>query len=231
MIPPPTLVSGYDVGRASSVVYEDLRRQIVAMTLPPGTTIDRAALGERYGVSQSPVREAIQRLEQDGLVKAFPQSRTVVTRIDVSRVAEEHFHRMSVECEVVRRLAERGDVTVLTSARGLLRTQEALVGDVGQIDLFRQLDDAFHEHLFHAVGQIGLHRHIRSRSGQMARLRTLDLPSDGKMRAVFQAHHQVVEAIGSGDPFAASETMRRHLSGTIDRLADMRAESPNFFHG
>jgi len=64
----------------------------------------------------------------------------------------------------------------------------------------------------------------------MARLRTLDLPSDGKMRAVFRAHYEIVEAVAAGHPFEASEIMRRHLSGTIDRLADMRTESPHFFH-
>jgi DNA-binding GntR family transcriptional regulator len=64
----------------------------------------------------------------------------------------------------------------------------------------------------------------------MARLRTLDLPSDGKMRAVFQAHLEIVEAIETTDPLAASALMRRHLSGTIDRLDDIRAETPHFFH-
>lgn len=229
MIAGRTIELGYDVGRASSAIYENLRQQIVAMTMPPDATIDRAALCQRYGVSQSPVREAIQRLEQDGLVKAFPQSRTVVTRIDPSRIGEEHFHRVAVECEVVRRLARHGDPAILTPANGLLRTQEALVGEVNQIDLFRQLDDAFHEHLFNAVGQLRLHRHIRSRSGQMARVRTLDLPSDGKMRAVFVGHAEVMEAIKAADAAKAGAAMRRHLSGTIDRLDDIRAEHPHFF--
>ncbi|GAB5376754.1 MAG: hypothetical protein AcusKO_32160 [Acuticoccus sp.] len=135
-------------GPASHRVYEDLRYRIVALAVPPDTTLDRAQIAARFGVSQSPVRDALRQLEQDGLVKAFPQSRTVVTRIDLARIREEHFLRMAAECEVVRTLARQGGKAALTTARGLLRMQDALVGDVEQIDLFRQLDDAFHECLF-----------------------------------------------------------------------------------
>lgn len=215
--------------RASTGVYEDIRRRIIDMALPPDTTLDRSELATQYNVSPGPIREAIRALEQDGLVRSYPQSRTVVTRIDPERIAEDHFHRVAVECEVVWRLAARADPAALTTARGLLRTQEALVGDVSQIELFRQQDDAFHESLFRSVGLISLHGHIRSRSGQLARVRTLDLPSNGKMRAVFNAHMEILAAIDAGDPTAASDAMRRHLSGTIERLDAIRAEHPHFF--
>ena len=216
-------------GRAWNGVYEDLRQQIIDLTLQPDATLDRTEMAERYGVSQSPVREAIRKLEQDGLVRAYPQSRTVVTRIDLSRIAEEHFHRVAVECEVVWRLARERDPALLVTARGLLRSQEALVGDVGQIALFRQLDDAFHESLFSGVQQLGLFRHIRSRSGQLARVRTLDLPSDGKMRGVLDGHLRVLDALERGDGAEATEAMRSHLSGTIERIGQIRKERPEFF--
>lgn len=216
-------------GPASHRVYEDLRHQIVVMAVPPDTTLDRGQLAARFGVSQSPVRDALRQLEQDGLVKAFPQSRTVVTRIDLLRVKEEHFLRAAVECEVVRTLAGLGGEGTLTTARGLLRMQEALVGDVEQIDLFRQLDDAFHEALFEGVGQLGLYRHIRSRSGNLARVRTLDLPSDGKMRAVLDAHIEVLKAIEAGEGDAAADAMRRHLSGTVERLRALHDEHQALF--
>ncbi len=220
-----------DGGSASSKVYEDLRQHIVALTMPPDTTIDRAQMATRYGVSQQPVREALKQLEQDGLVKAFPQSRTVVTRIDLTRVREEHFLRVAAECEVARTLAGAGGAPTLTTARGLLRMQEALVGDVEQIDLFRQLDDAFHECLFEGVGQLGLYRHIRSRSGNLARVRTLDLPSDGKMRAVLDAHVDILKGIEAADTGAASDAMRQHLSGTVERLAAIFEGHQQFFGG
>ncbi len=216
-------------GSASSRLYADLRDRIVRLELPPDTTLDRSELAEHYQVSQSPVREAIMRLEQDGLVQSFPQSRTEVTRIDVSRIHEEHFLRVAVECEIVRRLAEEKPQATITKIKGLVRLQEALVNDVDQADLFKQLDEAFHEALYEGVGQINLRDHIVGRSGHMARVRTLDLPKKGKMSAVLQGHLAIVEAIAAGDAPKAAAAMRKHLSGTIERLPDLRAESPHYF--
>lgn len=214
---------------ASARIYADLRKRIVALELPPDTTLDRSELAALYQVSQSPIREAMLRLEQDGLVVSYPQSRTVVTRIDRSRIVQEHFLRVAVECEVVRRLAEHADPDSIVRLRGYLRLQEAIVEDLDQAALFKQLDDAFHEALFEAVGQAGLHSHIASRSSHLARIRTLDLPRKGKMRAVFEGHRQVLDAIEEGDAIGAANAMRRHLSGTIERVPAIVAESPHYF--
>jgi len=119
--------------------------------------------------------------------------------------------------------------TGLRVAVKVLRTDRTW--DERQIELFRQQDDAFHESFFRGLGMTGLHGHIRSRSGQLARVRTLDLPSNGKMRAVFDAHVEILAAIDAGDPTAASDAMRRHLSGTIERLGAIRAEHPHYFLG
>lgn len=214
---------------ASARLYDELRRRIVALELPPDSTLDRSEIAGSFGVSQSPVREAILRLEQEGLVVSYPQSRTVVTRIDVSRIHEEHFLRRSCECEVVRQLALTANAGVVVKAQGLLRMQAALVDDVKQADLFKQLDEAFHEALFAGADQASLHAHVTSHCGHLARVRTLDLPRRDKMRAVLDGHQAVVDAIVAGDPAAAAETMRTHLSGTMSRLPRLIQEHPDFF--
>lgn len=220
---------GHVQGPASMQLYTDLRERIVRLELPPDTTLDRSELASGYQVSQTPVREAILRLEQDGLVRSFPQSRTVVTRIDIARIREEQFLRLAVECEVVLQLAGRADAAILTKLNGLLRLQEALVDDVAQTALFKQLDEAFHEALFEGVGQVNLYRYVAARSGHMARVRTLDLPKRGKTRRVLEDHQAVVEAIAAGEGLRAAEHMRRHLSGTIERLAELHREHPAYF--
>ena len=138
---------------ASALVYEEVRNRIISLSLLPETTLVRAELAESFNVSQSPVREAIMRLEQDGLVVSYPQSRTVVTKIDVARIREEHFLRVAAECEVVRQLAEAKESAAVVKAKGIVKMQEALVGDIEQIDLFKQLDETFHAALFNGVSQ------------------------------------------------------------------------------
>lgn len=214
---------------SSARVYGEMRERIIALTLRPDTILVRSELADRFAVSQSPVREAILRLEQDGLVISYPQSRTLVTRIDPARVREEHFLRTAVECEVVRRLAEARDPEALKKARGFLKMQEALVDDMDQVDLFKQLDEAFHAALFAGVNQSNLHQHIQARCGHLARLRTLDLPSPGKTDSVLAAHRSVVDAIESGDGDLAVRTMRDHLSGSLRRMPQIIEEHLDLF--
>lgn len=214
---------------ASARVYEELRARIVALDLPPDTTLARAELAERFNVSQSPVREAIARLEQDGLVISYPQSRTVVSRIDVARIREEHFLRVAVECEVVRRLAASADPATLRKAKGFIKMQRALEDDLEQIELFKQLDEAFHEALFAGVDQTALHRHVQRRCCNLARLRSLDLPREGKIASVLEQHQAVLDAVESGDGDAAAKAMLRHLSGTLALLPKLLEEHPDLF--
>lgn len=214
---------------ASAKLYEEIRRRIVALELPPDTTLVRAELAERFNVSQSPVREAIQRLEQDGLVASYPQSRTVVTKIDIARIREEHFLRTAVECDVARQLAETGPAATVLKVKGLVKMQEALVDDIDQVQLFKQLDEAFHAALFAGVNQSSLHQHITARCGNLARLRSLDLPRVAKMASVLEGHRAVVAAIEAGDGEAAASAMRRHLSGSLERLPQIVDENPALF--
>lgn len=204
---------------ASSRVYDTLRRQITSLRLAPDTTLSRADLAETFSVSQSPVREAIQRLEQDGLVKSFPQSRTVVTRIDTDRIREEHFLRVALESQAARMLADAHDPQTITKIAGLIRLQEALLGDLEQIEMFTQLDAAFHEALFVGVGQPGLQHLMATRCGNLARLRSLDLPRPEKMASVVEGHKAVAENIEAGDADAAAAAMRNHLTGTMERIS------------
>lgn len=214
---------------ASALVYEEVRNRIISLSLLPETTLVRAELAESFNVSQSPVREAIMRLEQDGLVVSYPQSRTVVTKIDVARIREEHFLRVAAECEVVRQLAEAKESAAVVKAKGIVKMQEALVGDIEQIDLFKQLDETFHAALFNGVSQSNLHLQITARSGHLARVRTLDLPRAGKMVSVLEGHKAIIDAIQFGDGNAASMEMRQHLSGTMERLPQIIAENKTLF--
>ena len=214
---------------AATRVYLEVRREIVSLQLAPGTTLGRAEIAARFQVSQSPVREAMLLLEQDGLVVSYPQSRTLVTRIDQERISEEHFLRIALESEVVRRLATSPDDATIIKLRGFLRLQEALVGDLEQTALFKQLDDAFHEALFGGAGQPGLYRTLVAKTGHLARVRSLDLPQKGKMRAVYDGHKQIVDAIADGDAEGAAAAMRQHLSSTIDRIPQLRKAHPEYF--
>lgn len=217
-------------GSGSTVqrVYADLRRRIVNFDLAPDLTLPRQELTEAYGISQTPLREALQKLHSEGLVRIYPQSRTVVSRIDVPQIYEAHFLRVALECEVAYNLARAPDPAVMTRARSILRMQEAVAQDPGQISMFQELDEVFHDTLFSGLGRGALHRLMRERSGHLERARRLH-NAQNRVDTIIAGHLRVIEAIESADPAAATQAMRDHLGGTISHIETLRLQFPDFF--
>src|SRR6476620_9060668 len=91
--------------QAAPQVFERLRGMIISLELPPGSPLSRAALAEQFGVSSTPIRDALMRLEEEGLVEVFPQYATVVGRIDIALAQQAHFLRQALELEIVKALA------------------------------------------------------------------------------------------------------------------------------
>lgn len=211
-------------------VYADLRERIVSLELPPGTTLGRSDIAQHYGVSQTPVREALQRLEEDGLVQIFPQSKTVVSQIDVRQLYETQFLRVAIETEVVRRLALTKGGEALKHATAILRMQQTLLG-TDETAMFSDLDRTFHRTFFDAVGMVPLHLMLLRRLGHLYRCQRLELPHEGRMEAIVDAHQAIIDGIASGYAERAAEAMRQHLSGTISRVPSLRASHPDYFTG
>ncbi|SMX51054.1 GntR family transcriptional regulator [Actibacterium lipolyticum] len=214
---------------AASRVYDDLRRRIIDLEMPPDTMISRSDLTKTYSVSQTPIREALQKLERDGLIEIFPQSKTVVARIDEKQLKETHLLRVAIETEIVKRAAEECDKAVITRARTFVKMQGALAGDTTQMAMFNQLDRAFHATLFNSLGMEGLHEMLIGRLGHLARCQRLELPREGKMQDIVKSHMAIIDGIEKGDPDQAGNAMRDHISGTIMRISSLRAEFPEYF--
>src|SRR6185295_11018224 len=95
--------------QAAPQVFERLRGMIITLALPPGSALSRAELATQFGVSSTPIRDALMRLEEEGLVDVFPQYATVVSRIDIRLAQQAHFLRQAIELEIVRGLAIQHD--------------------------------------------------------------------------------------------------------------------------
>lgn len=213
----------------STQMYNDLRRRIIDLELKPSSVLSRVKLAEYYNVSQSPLREALQILERDGLITVHPQSKTLVSLINVQQVYETQFLRVALEIEVCSRLAQQDSSELVKRANILIRMQEACVEDSSQTDLFYTMDKAFHTCLFEAVGMESLNKLLIGKLGHLARCQRLELPKTGRMQDVIQAHKDILAAIESGDSSKAGAAARKHLTGTISRIANLQREYPEYF--
>ncbi|MGG5822457.1 GntR family transcriptional regulator [Falsiroseomonas sp. HW251] len=210
---------------AAEVAYERIRDALISLALPPGTLVARGAIAQRLGISQTPVREALIRLQDEQLIEVVPHSATRVSRIDLAGAREAHFLRLAVEAEIVRRLAAASSPTLT----GLLLEEIARMRAAADEAAFHAADEAFHASLYRAAGVPGLRELVRSRSGHLDRLRRLHLPEPGKAAAVLAEHEALTAAILAGDPARAEATLRAHLSGTFAEAARLRATRPDYF--
>lgn len=215
-------------GSAATRVYASLRERILSLDLLPDTVLSRADLAEEHGVSRSPVREAILMLEQEGLVVSYPQSKTLVTRIDVDHAQETQFLRLSLELEVAKALIRRADPNLLQPSSRILKMQK-ITGEDHDISEFTALDRLFHLSLFQAAGVTSLWHLVSGRSGHIDRLRRLNLPDPGKMSAVLEAHESILASIAEGDVQRVEDNVRAHLSGTLAALPAIRQAHPAYF--
>ena len=220
--------------QAAPQVFARLREMIVSLSLPPGAPLSRAALAEQFGLSSTPIRDALMRLHEEGLVEVFPQHATAVSRIDVKLAEQAHFLRQALELEIVRMLAAaREDRLVDELIDGLngtnaLQQHFAKAGDFAK---FMAADNDFHRQLYAAAGKHELWTLVRSRSGHIDRLRRLHLPTPGKAQDIVRHHRMIVKAIDAGQPDDAQRHLRKHLSGTLGYLEQIRSRHPEYLSG
>jgi DNA-binding GntR family transcriptional regulator len=197
------------------------------MSLPPTTVLSRISLQSEFNVSQTPVRDALIRLEEEGLVEVYPQYATVVARIDIGNAIEAHFLRLSIELEAIRRLTTEFPEETAAALRHVLVRQEHVISPE-TYDLFDGLDKDFHRILFERVGILGLWATVRRQSVHLDRLRMLNLPMPGKQQQVITDHHAIVDAVQSGDVEQAVAALRKHLSGTLSIIDLICEKYPDY---
>ena len=225
------MAESYGQGRTrggASFVLDQLRDEILSLTLKPGTVLSRAELQERFELSSTPIRDALMRLQEEGLVDIFPQHATVVTAINTDHARQAQFLRRSVELELVHQLALAPDDALIEQLRSLIRQQSAFA-DLGEHEAFSRADHAFHQQMYIAAEVAGLWHLVRRQSGHIDRLRRLNLPVEGKMHEIVRAHTAIVDAIAAQDPAGAQEALRHHLSRSIGLIDVLRERNPDYF--
>ena len=215
--------------QAAPQVFERLRGMIISLQLPPGSSLSRTALAEQFGVSSTPVRDALMRLDEEGLVEVFPQYATVVSRIDVHRAQQAHFLRQALELEIVRMLAQQPNASFDTELNAAIVRQQQLA-KAGDFEKFMAADNEFHARLYDAADKHDIWTLVRSRSGHIDRLRRLHLPSPGKAQDIVRHHKLIAKAIAEGHPDEAQNHLRAHLSGTLSELAHIRSRFPEYLN-
>ncbi len=213
---------------ASAQVYQQLRAQIIALDIQPGAALSENDLASAFGVSRTPVREALLRLADEGLVEIVPKSGTTVSRIPYAQLGEAIVIRKALEEVAVREASQRATKSQFTGLWALIeRQREAAKAD--DRDAFHAADEAFHAAIAAAAGYPGIWRLVNQVKVQVDRMRHLTLPEGGRMLRVTKEHAAVLTAMEKRDGDKAVAAMRGHLDGLENSLPEIRRSKPDFF--
>ncbi len=208
-------------------IYDELRRMVVQLELEPGAALSEKSMAELFKVSRTPVREAILRLADHGLVTVAPQFGTFIAAIDPDEVRQAQFMRENLEVAIALRLCTTGKRDMAT-ARDLVAEQRTVAGS-GNFARFTVLDDRMHAWLFDQAGMGRLWSAIHVKKAHLDRIRFLHVPEPGKIAQVVEQHEAILEAIEAGDRKATERNVREHTSGSLRYLETLLVERPELF--
>ncbi len=206
--------------RLAAQVFETIKEEIISGALAPNAQISEADLSERLGVSRTPVREALIKLAEDGLVKIVPQVGSFVAPISIESVNEAQFIREHLECALIVEATKRIDAPAVRRLRDNLEAQVRAAREEDW-ERFYVLDEAMHGILAGAAGHPTAWRMIQQSKAHMDRVRHVSFRMPDHMAKLIAQHHAIVAAVTGGDAAVAQETLRDHLReifATLERL-------------
>ena len=197
--------------RLADQVFDQLLADIVWGRLPPGTPMAELDLCDRLGVSRTPVREALIKLADIGLVNIYPQRGTFVAPISPEAFRNAQFIREHLECAMVAEAVRYIDATSLRQLNDIIERQEEVARHGTGVD-FYEPDEEFHR----AIARIGRHEDvwavIRQTKVHFDRVRHLTLIEDeAHVPLLIEQHREILAGLASCNEIQAVAAMRRHL--------------------
>ena len=216
--------------RASDRAYRALREEILDGVLAPGTALAEVEQANRLGVSRTPVREALARLEADGLATAASPRVLQVSELSPASITALYELREALEEQAARLAAMRRDPERFEGLRSRLQLSPGQLasGDAGGLRDYYETVDALDAELDSAVANPLLIGALRNARLHSARVRRLARQHPERLRAAASEHLLIVEAIIAGDASLAAHATHVHLHMSLRHaLASIEARQPD----
>ncbi len=197
-------------------LVQGVHLRILSGELQPGQRITEGQLAEQFGVSRTPVREAVTRLAELGLLHVKPRSYLEVVRVSQRDLAEINALRAELESFALRLVMERGptDNEVRALAEAVVRCEEQL--EQGPSWRVFVADSVFHLTLAQLSGNAHLGDMLRRLDVKVQLCRVFHCVSDEKIAASVACHRQILQAIVDGDRERAQQRLREHIEATSE---------------
>ncbi len=220
--PPPAAVEA----------YRRLKDAILTARFAPGAPLSDHQFAEEIGTSRTPVREAILRLQMEGLVRVVPQVGTFVSRLDLDAIRDALFVRECVECGALEALAAMGGhapsrAALAPLAEAVAAHRRAVAAD--DLDAAMAADERFHRALLELAGRGGVWPVVRQAREASRRLRALSVPRLAGGRRSAEQHRAILNALEAGHPAEAAALLRAHIRMNVEFAGTLARDWPDSF--
>ncbi|MCR8726475.1 GntR family transcriptional regulator [Frigidibacter sp. ROC022] len=211
--------------RRSHQVFEALQQEIVLGTLEPSSALTELDLAQRFGCSQGTIREALMRLNEEGLVNRQPNRGTYVApcAADDARALLEI--RRGIECNHLVRVVASTDATLLGELRASLDAMRNAARDGDEYRLSTH-DRGFHARIF-AAADLPLLAPILNRCLiHNHRYKILNSQPNRALEETAERHVPIISALAQGDVDQLRQLLDHHITTIVDFGPDLRADNP-----
>lgn len=205
------------------VVFKTLRQGILKGELAPGERLLEIQLADKLGVSRTPVREAIHKLAQEGLVVLIPRKGAEVASISEKALREVLEVRLAMETLAVSLACERMSVQEREALEQQMNAFERAV-ETDDLIKITQMDEAFHDVIYSGTHNSKLVVMINNLREQMYRYRMEYIKERDKRQMLVQEHREITKAICRQDADAAQKAIREHIDNQVMTVAQIIRE-------
>ncbi len=206
--------------RLSEQLRDLVEERIATGFYTPGTRLDESDLAEEFGVSRTPVREALFQLEMSGLIEIRPRRGAIVKNLSPQQLYEMFEVMAELESMCARLASRRMSETEVTALRNAHDACEEARRE-GDPDKYYHLNRVFHESIYKGSHNAFLTEQAMNLHRRLAPYRRLQLRVRGRMDKSLDEHERIVRAIEQGNEIDASEVVRSHVVVQGDRFADL----------
>lgn len=191
-------------------IYQDLRQGIMNLRLYPGSRVTETELAQHYGVSRTPVREALQRLAVEGYLTIKPKHGCYIRHLDVFKLAEYYDVRVALELEAITLLAQRVPYREIARLADDWDPEKAGYGLEGS-ESFKDAEEAFHVRLAELSGNQVLVQYLKDVNDHIRIVRRLGLPDRESVEKTYREHHEICQRLLVDDMEGAASMLRAHI--------------------
>ncbi len=208
--------------RSADAIADALENDIVAGAIRPGARLDETLLSERFGVSRTPVREALQRLAASGFAEQRPRRGTFVRRVSLREMVEMFEVMAELEALSARLAARRLSARQAEALEAAFEACAAAAA-TGDTDAYYRANEVFHQLIYQASGNIFLAEQSRQLQSRLQPYRRLQLRAGDRMRQSLAEHRAIVQSLKAGEGARVDAQVRAHITIQGEKFTDLMA--------